>query len=262
MGRGANSKQEEAIFNFRDFGGVATADGRRVRSGQLYRCGQLSHVHDTAADELRALNFALVADLRHPGERAKAPSFWIDDHADRILAHGQTTDQTAPHLNFFRPGMTDIDAIDRRYGDFYRDLPFNPVYRSLYSEILDRMADGATPVLIHCSAGKDRTGLLAALILTILDVPFDAIVADYLRSKDALTAGPLRAQLMQRAAEEGGIAPDDGVMDAVLGVKADYLAAAFAEIEVRCGSIATYLDGIGVDPVARAALVEILVEKN
>lgn len=241
---------------------MATADGRRVRSGRLYRCGQLSHVDDRTADELRTLHFALVADLRHPGERAKAPSFWIEDHADRIIAHGQATDQTAPHLNFFRPGMTDFDAIDRRYGDFYRDLPFNTVYQSLYRTVLNRMADGATPVLIHCSAGKDRTGLFAALILTVLGVPFDAVMADYLRSKEALTAGPLRAQLVERAVEEGGIAPDDHIMDAVLGVKADYLAAAFAEIDARCGSIEAYLDTIGVDAKARAALVGTLVVED
>jgi protein-tyrosine phosphatase len=200
-----------------------------------------------------------VADLRHPGERAKAPSFWADDHADRILAHGRATDQTAPHLSFFGPGMTDFDAIDQRYGDFYRDLPFNPVYQSLYAEVLNRMASGATPVLIHCSAGKDRTGLLVALILKILGVPFDTIVADYLQSKDALTAGPLRAQLMERAAEEGGIAPGDGLMDAVLGVKAEYLAASFAEIDRRCGSLTSYLDTIGVDASARALLARHLV---
>src|SRR3546814_3696911 len=98
-----------------------------------------------------------------PGERVQAPSFWIDDHADRIIAHGQATDQTAPHLNFFRPGMADIEAVDRRYRDFYRDLPFNAVYQSLYHTVLNRMADGCAPVLIHCSAGKDRTGLFAAL---------------------------------------------------------------------------------------------------
>src|SRR3546814_13624907 len=49
-----------------------------------------------------------------PGERVQAPSFWIDDHADRIIAHGQATDQTAPHLNFFRPGMADIEAVEDR----------------------------------------------------------------------------------------------------------------------------------------------------
>lgn len=221
----------------------------------LFRCGQLSDVDAATAADLRAMNFALVADLRHPGERAKAPSFWIDDHADRILAHGRATDQTAPHLGFFRPGMTDFDAIDRRYGDFYRELPFNPVYQSLFGAVLNRVAAGAAPVLIHCSAGKDRTGLLAALILTILGVPFDTIVTDFLRSKEALTAGPLRAQLMERAAEEGGIALDDGLMDAILGVKTTYLAAAFDEIEARHGTLDAYLDTIGVSATARAALV-------
>lgn len=241
---------------------MATADGRRVRSGQLYRSGQLSHVDNTTADDLRTMNFALIADLRHPGERAQAPSFWIDDHADRIIAHGQATDQTAPHLNFFRPGMADIEAIDRRYRDFYRDLPFNAVYQSLYHTVLNRMADGCTPVLIHCSAGKDRTDLFAALTLTVLGVPFEAVIADYLRSTEALSAGPLRARLVERAAEEGGIAPTDDIMDAVLGVKADYLAAAFAEIDGRCGSIDAYLDAIGVNAKARVALVRNLVVDN
>src|SRR3546814_8438129 len=83
-----------------------------------------------------------------------------------------------PHLNFFRPGMADIEAVDRRYRDFYRDLPFNAVYQSLYHTVLNRMADGCAPVLIHCSAGKDRTGLFAALTLTVLGVPFEAVIAD------------------------------------------------------------------------------------
>lgn len=250
----------QEIFNFRDFGGVATADGRRVRTGRLYRCGQLCEIGEAAATELRGLGFALVADLRHPGEREKAPSFWAEDHRDRILAHQHDSGKTAPHLSFFRPGMTDLAAVDRRYRDFYTDLPFNPVYQGLYGAVLNRMATGATPVLIHCSAGKDRTGLLAALILTILNVPYDAIAADYLQSKDALSAGPLRAQLMERAAEEGGIPPDDYIMDAVLGVKPDYLGAALAEIDARCGSLDAYFDMIGVNAKARALLAQLLVE--
>ncbi len=238
---------------------MGTADGRKVQIGQLYRCGQLSHVDDATANTLRTRNFALVADLRHPEERAREPSFWSKDHASRILAHERSDGQTAPHLSFFRPGMTDFAAVDSRYADFYRDLPFNPVYQSLYGDVLRRMAVGGTPTLIHCSAGKDRTGVLAAIILSVLGVPFDTIMDDYLKSKEALTAGPLRAMLMERAAQEGGIELNDVIMDAILGVKPDYLEAAFAEIDGRCGSLDSYLDVIGVDAAARAALVGHLV---
>lgn len=241
---------------------MATADGRYVRTGQLFRCGQLNEVDAAAAAHLRSLGLQLVADLRHPDERARAPSFWADDYAARILMHDHGGDQSAPHVSFFRPGMTDQAAVDRRYGEFYRDLPFHPAYRPLFAKILRRIADDGAPLLIHCSAGKDRTGLLVALILSILDVPLDAIIGDYLLSKEAMRAGTLRAQLTERAAQEGGIAPDDQIMDAVLGVKPDYLRASFAAIDAQHGSLTAYLDAIGIDAAVRAALVDLLVAEG
>src|SRR3546814_20125600 len=102
------------------------------------------------------------------------------------------------------------------------------------------MADGCAPVLIHCSVGKDRTGLFAALTLTVLGVPFEAVIADYLRSTEALSAGPLRARLVERASDAGGIEPTDDIMDEVLGVKADYLEIGRASCWEREGKSVMY----------------------
>lgn len=113
--------------------------------------------------------------------------------------------------------------------------------------LLEAIADGETPALIHCTAGKDRTGVLMAILLKALNVPDDIVVADYLRSE--VFGQNLRAVsgMRERLQENFGFLPDDAFIDALVGVHLEYLAAATNALEENWQSIDGYLEAAHVD---------------
>jgi protein-tyrosine phosphatase len=242
------------VANFRDFGGVPAANGTRVRAGLLFRCGQPGPLGDLSLDQLLAHDFAVIADLRFPDEARDAPMPWPDDYAGRIVSLTEPGDGVAPHIAFFRPGLHDPAVIRARYRAFYRSLPADPRYRPLFARTLCRIADCDGPALIHCSAGKDRTGLVCALILRCLGVATDAIIADYMCSADDAATAALRPEIRRRIAAHGAYLPDDAMLDAMVTVQPDYLLGALEEIDQIAGSLGGYLESIGVDDRTIAAL--------
>ncbi len=242
------------VANFRDFGGIPAAHGAQVRSGVLFRCGQPGPLGDTPPEKLLAHDFAVIADLRYPDEAQQAPMPWPEDYTDRILGLTDSAEGIAPHLAFFRPGLHDPAVVRERYLDFYRGLPSNPRYRPLFGRILRRIADSDGPALIHCSAGKDRTGLLCALILHSLGVSTDAIIADFMRSAEPAATVALRPEILRRIANHGGPTPDDAIIDAMVTVEPSYLLAALGEIDSIAGSMTAYLDSLGCEEPLRREL--------
>lgn len=97
--------------NFRDFGGLPTHSGRRVRTGQLYRSGRLAGASEPIARALLELDFAVVADLRYADERLAAPSPWPRSHAQRVLAHDQDRAEIAPHLRMMGRALGGTDDV-------------------------------------------------------------------------------------------------------------------------------------------------------
>ena len=242
------------IVNFRDFGGVTVEGGARVATGALYRCGQPSPLGTTPFDAIAALDIAAVVDLRFPDEVRSAIFPW-PDHSRPVRIHMENGDVgNAPHHAFFSASLETVEDVHRLYGAFYAGLPEDPRYQSLITRALLAFAKADGPVLVNCSAGKDRTGFLAALLLRVLGARDDDILADYMLSNAPPAKAALRPEIERRFAVHGNMLPREDILDAILGVSPAYLESSFAAIAAMAGSLPAYLDQIGVDDGARATL--------
>jgi protein-tyrosine phosphatase len=242
-----------APVNFRDCGGLRTVSGQRLKSDRLFRSGHLHGCGQSWLRRMKALDFALVADLRYSGERQSRPSPWPMEPSDRLMAHGDARMGAAPH-EFLLAASGDGSHIDRRYREFYAKLPFSRLYRPLFARILSAlpMVDGR--VLVHCTAGKDRTGILVALILHALGIGRTAIVEDYLLSNGAPGLDQLGQPLIEQLVPALGRQKAQETVSRYLAVRADYLDHMFAQIEARCGTVDAYLDQAGLTAPGRASL--------
>ena len=234
-------------INFRDFGGAPSRFGGQVRTDQLYRCGHLAAIEPDDIERLLGLDFGLIADLRYARERETDRSPWPAPYAPRVLAHDGQRSSEAPHvalLQWIREGNA---SMKERAIGFYRALPLNRHYRPLFGRVLTGLADTEGRLLVHCTAGKDRTGILCALILHALGVSRDAILADYMRSRRAPGLPEMAAATAAKIAGELGAERAVELTGQMYDVDEDYLLAAFGAIEAECGSIDAYLASIGLD---------------
>lgn len=246
----------EGAFNLRDFGGYATVDGRRVKRGMLYRSGTMNGL--TEADEryLAALGIATVCDLRRPGERAAEPTrwcgpagvhYWSRDYRQSSGVLAEVMEHNEPTPAAMRAAMIEV----------YRDIPVDhgPSYRVMF----ERLLGGHAPLLFNCAAGKDRTGVGAALILQVLGVSYATILEDYLLTNihaDFVRLLALRNSPITRLSQQ---MPE--VTAPLFAADAEYLATTFDVIETRHGGVDAYLkDMLGVDAEAKARLRALLVE--
>ena len=166
----------ERGHNFRDLGGYAAADGRRVRRGVIFRSGTMADLTEADIERLSALGIVCICDLRTSSERAKHPTNWHDETKVRLFARDY--DHSAGSLASLTLG--DGDAVRGRMTSLYRVLHHEQ--RDAYAELFARLLAGDVPLIFNCAAGKDRTGVAAALILSALGVPRAAVVEDYVLS--------------------------------------------------------------------------------
>jgi protein-tyrosine phosphatase len=237
----------EGVENFRDFGDYAAADGRRMAKGRFWRSAH--HGKATAADlaAIDALDLAVVVDLRRPRERDAEPTPRPPGFRAQVIDCDFGDQAEAPHVAFLRETDLTPDSVRAFFADYYAKAPFEPRHAELfrqYFQAIDQV-DGA--VLIHCTAGKDRTGLLAALTHHALGVRRDDAVADYMLTNVAARL-EARAPMVAKALEQSlGKIPSDVAVRAFLGVEPAYLETALAAIAARSGSVDAYLAELGVD---------------
>lgn len=231
--------------NLRDAGGYRTADGRWVRMGLIYRSDQLSRLDDSDLARLAELDLGTVVDLRTRTEREREPDR-VPPGADPVVLD-VAADAAGSLGGDMRQAMSMI-AAGRGAGlltEANRDFVIQPSARSAYGSLLTRIATQERGLLYHCTSGKDRTGWASAVLLSLLGVPYETVMQDYLVSNDYL-ADKNRAILA--AAHKAGGGMDPAHLEAVLTVRAAYIGAAFAEVERRYGSMDAYArDALGID---------------
>ncbi len=244
------------IHNFRDYGGYAAADGARVKPGQLFRSGQHIDATDDDLSNVASLNLSVVIDLRGNSERADAPCPRPAGFgAQVVFADGETADRViAPHLDATLPVSTADDAHQAMVR-LYQTMPFRPYLVQVFGGYFDALAKDEGPTLVHCLAGKDRTGVIVALLHDLLGVHQDDLMADYLLTN---VAGNPEARIAAAAATvraHFGAAMDDAAVRTLMSVHPEYLHAAFRAIDTEHGGLAAYRrDVLGVSREQEAAI--------
>ena len=233
------------VPNLRDIGGYRTADGRGVRMGMIYRADQLDRLTDADLATLDTLNPAVVIDLRTQSERTREP--------DRLpsRARGLVLDVAADSSGSLGGDMNHaLTAIAAGKGAEMltaanRDFVSLPSAQAAYNTMMHGLVKGENGATIyHCTAGKDRTGWATAVILTLLGVPRETVMADYMLSNSYLRAKNQKAMEMFKAS---GAPFDPANLEAVMTVRPAFLQAAFDEVDKRYGSFDAYArDALGL----------------
>jgi protein tyrosine/serine phosphatase len=249
----------EGIHNLRDYGGYAVAGGGRVKTGTLLRSGQ--HIEATDADLalIDALGIRTVIDLRGISERTGFPCRRHANFAAQVIAHDGETSNSPPHEGGGgRIEMTAAKARERMLAVYTR-MPVNPAMIDIFTRYFAALAENEGASLVHCFAGKDRTGIAASLLLHALGVHRDDIVAEFLLTNDAPTRHVLERQSLPRMeAVYGTIDPE--ALHNLMGVLPEYIETYIAEVTRLSGSLDAYLaQSLGVDEARKARLREKLV---
>ena len=252
----------EAVENFRDYGDYPTASGRRLRKGRLYRSASHGRATDADLEAIAALELAVIVDLRRPGERERDPARRPAAFAGRVIQNdeGEGADDD-PWWTFVRSCDLSEQAFRDYLRDYYQTAPFKPRHVDLFTRYFRALAAGEGPVLIHCAAGKDRTGVLAALTHHVAGVHPDDIRADYLLTNNPERIAARAPMVAAMIAQETGRTPTDAAIRAAIGVEAEYLDEAFRAIEAGHGGLDAYLErALGVDAAMRAEIEAALLE--
>jgi protein-tyrosine phosphatase len=254
-----------SVPNFRDIGGYPTADGGRVRRGQLYRSTELDHLGGDDLETFAALGIRTVFDLRTRHERADQPDV-VPPGTEQIVCDVYQDLQSDTPGQLLR-ALGDPAAAREMLGggralelfeNGYRDLVRLPSARRAYHLLFTTIVDGTKrPALFHCTTGKDRTGWAAAAILLLLGVDEDDVLYDYeLTNRDLI---PALKPVFEHFRAVGG---DPGLLMPALGVDPEYLRTALDEMHQRFGSVEGYFaDGLGIGPELQAQLRDGLIER-
>ena len=279
-----------ASANLRDLGGLATIDGQRVRTGQLFRSGHLSELDRAEAAILGGLGLRTIIDLRRPSEVADFPTPDLDE-VDRLwvsvspedsefavaanLLFGEQPERfdTAEDSGFAvatnllfgnQPEQVDIATMLEGY---FRNTVTNRLdgYRPVFEAATD---PDRQPLLFHCMGGKDRTGFVAGVLLRLLGVGQEEVMADYLLTNEILGDRMARRadQARQRIAQRSGVEPDqvderhlEGIR-AMLYTRPSFLQASFDAVTDKFGTWETFRrDGLGIDDARFSAFLDAVV---
>jgi protein-tyrosine phosphatase len=245
-------------LNFRDLGGYPAGDGRWVRWGHVFRSDNFAEVPASAWRELHRMGLREVFDLRHPAERERSPSNIPDDLdiAISVLAIGGEAAEAPDLVDLLSSGGRDSFGLDFMM-EMYEKLVVE--HGPTFARLLEHLSDpGRLPAVFHCTAGKDRTGVAAALLLEVLGVSRSRVLDDYELST-RYRSGPRIEQLRPRLVEAG---VDVESVRPFLSAPRPALATALAAVDARHGSVLDFLLAGGLDPAVPGRLRATLLEPD
>lgn len=234
----------EKSSNLRDLGGWPTQDGRRVRSGIIYRAPALLGLSPADQAAIAALNIKITCDFRGVHESSNSPVNLPGARVEKLPIEPTVG---ASLRDIVLTGMATGHVSNNEMFDLLREayqayaLIAYPRYRTMFELLLD---EANLALLFHCAAGKDRTGFGAAILLTALGVEWNHVMQDYLATN----------ALWRRESAKSLDLPD-AVKNMLLSAHPDLLTAAFDALRGAYGSVDTYLErAFGLNAAARAAL--------
>ncbi len=177
--------------NFRDLGGYRSEDGRQVRWGRIYRSGVMSGLTAGDLGYLSSLGIQVVCDLRTAYERTNEKSPYLNSPSSEVSSFDYDLGPSLMH-----DAKTQSAAIDAFSATYIRMMDGLRVH---YTDMFDHLVRKQTPLAVNCSAGKDRTGVASALILSVLGVPREAVIADYALSQTFVPVSFYRGMTRQSA---------------------------------------------------------------
>lgn len=230
----------DGCVNVRDLGGIPTEDGGVTRSGAVIRSDNVGALSDAGWRTVAEHGVTRIIDLRWPEERAEDPPRNVDVEVVHVSVLGPTLEEGHAYLKTLDAHVDLVDDIADHYAWSYVD--FLERNRTRFGEAFAAIADADGPVVIHCMGGKDRTGLVAALLLRLAGASLDDVGEDY-----SLSA----ANLAERTASWlAGVEDERRRMriEKLSQTPASAMARVVADIEGRYGSVAGYLEAAGVAP--------------
>ena len=263
----------ESIYNFRDFGGYSGLDGREVKAGRLFRSAHLASLNDAELGTIGELDIDLIVDLRYAPERAKQPSRFPQPtpHVHEYPDAAETkAAKVAPHEAFLEHKLYTAADAHGYMMKSYTARPYDPGFQTIFAETLRFMAKSdthkpekneAAGVLVHCAAGKDRTGTLCALIQAVLGVSRDDILADYMMTLEAVDIDKIIEPAAAMFTKRYGRPIDADAIWPMFGVVPEFLDAALDGMLDASGSAEAYVTNeIGLSRVEINRLRDLYLE--
>jgi protein tyrosine/serine phosphatase len=244
----------DAIDNFRDFGDYA-AGPRRLKPGLLYRSASQAMATDADLAKLAGLNLSVIVDLRRANEREKGPSRRWDGFSAEVIQNDIGQESADEWATFITTSDLTVESFRDYMLDYYRLAPFQTRHIDLYRRYFRALAATEGAILVHCAAGKDRTGIICALTHHVTGVHDDDIVADYLLTNEPDRLEKRLPMIRQVILDATGRVADDWALMTAMRVEAEYLEEAFRAMREQAGSLDGYLDDVlGLDADLRGRL--------
>lgn len=244
----------EGLTNFRDFGGYRAGE-RSIAKGRFFRSANHALATDADLERLAGMGITTVIDLRRPSERERQPSRRWTGFSAVVVENDDHAEGSETWDAFMNAWDMREDSYRQFLLRYYTEAPHLPRLIDLFGKYFALLAEGEGAMVVHCAAGKDRTGLAVALTHMLAGVHKDDVVADYLLTNTSGRFETHGANWREMIRQHRGTAPDLDTMRFIMSVQPEYLERSLEVIAERNGGVEGYLrDALGVDAKKRDAI--------